>query len=271
VSKIREPAVAGMFYPADEKKLKSEISILLDIATNEKDYKNVFGLICPHAGYIYSGKTAAHAYNTIRNKDYNTVVVISPSHYEYFEGSCIYNGDGYKTPLGTIQINKKFRDDLIDADKSIFTGENGHGKEHALEVQLPFLQTVLNNFQLVPIVIGDQRKTFVDDLALKLAEVVDDKTLIVASSDLSHFYNKQTADAFDSVVENDIRNFNYQKLQDDLDLNKCFACGGGGIVTMMKSASIKKIMNSEILSRTDSGDVTGDDSSVVGYLSAVIY
>ena len=271
MSKIREPAVAGMFYPANGKRLKSEISVLLDIAANEKDYKNVFGLICPHAGYVYSGKTAAHAYNTIRNKGYETVVVISPSHYEYFAGSCIYNGDEYKTPLGRIQINEKFRDNLVDADKSIFTGENGHGKEHALEVQLPFLQTVLHNFQLVPIVIGDQQKKFVDTLALKLAEVIDDKTLIIASSDLSHFYNKQTADAFDSVVENDIKDFNYQKLQDDLDLHKCFACGGGGIVTMLKSASIKGIKNSEILSRTDSGDVTNDDSSVVGYLSAVVY
>ncbi len=271
MSKIREPAVAGMFYPANERELRNEISILLDVSENEKDFEKVYGLVCPHAGYVYSGKTAAHAYNIIKNKNYETVIIISPSHYEYFEGSSIYDGDEYKTPLGNIHVDKKLRDKIISGSGTIFAGENGHGKEHALEVQLPFLQTVLKNFQLVPIVIGDQHSKFTDELAERLADAVDDKTLVVASSDLSHFYSKQTAYKFDSLVEESILNFNYQKLQEDLMLNKCFACGGGGIAAMMKSAEIKGIRNSEILSRTDSGDVTGDNSSVVGYLSAVIF
>lgn len=268
---VREPAVAGLFYPADESELRNEISLLLDIAVNKKEYENIFGLVCPHAGYVYSGKTAAHAYNVIKNKNYETVIVISPSHYEYFGGSSIYNGDAYKTPLGIIEINDKMRNELAEGNSTIFIGENGHGREHALEVQLPFLQTVLENFQLVPITIGDQRDVFVNELAFKLAEVVDDKTLIVASSDLSHFYKKGIADKFDTIVEDNILNFNYRKLQNDLLNENCFACGGGGIAALMKVAETKGFKNTEVLSRTDSGDITGDNSSVVGYLSAVIH
>jgi len=268
---IRKPAVAGMFYPVNENELRNEVSLLLDIATNEKKYDNVFGIICPHAGYVYSGKTAAYAYNAIKRKNYKTVIVISPSHYEYFQGSAIYNGNAYQTPLGIVEIDKEMRNELSKNTETIFIAENGHRKEHALEVQLPFLQTVLKKFKLVPIVIGDQRNIFINELALKLAEVVDENTLIVASSDLSHFYNKETADKFDSIVKDNILNFDYQKLQDNLLKENCFACGGGGIVALMKAAEMKGCKKAEVLSRTDSGDVTGDNSSVVGYLSAVIH
>jgi len=268
---VRKPAVAGMFYPAKESELRNEVSLLLDITANEKKYDNVFGIICPHAGYVYSGKTAAYAYNSIKGKNYKTVIVISPSHYEYFQGSAIYNGDAYQTPLGIVEIDKRMRNQLAENAETIFIAENGHRKEHALEVQLPFLQTVLKDFKLVPIVIGDQRDIFINELALKLADVVDENTLIVASSDLSHFYSKEKADKFDSIVEDNISNFDYQKLQDNLMKENCFACGGGGIAALMRAAELKGYKKAEVLSRTDSGDVTGDNSSVVGYLSAVIH
>jgi len=271
MSVVRKPAVAGMFYPANESELRNEVSLLLDIAVNEKKYNDVFGIVCPHAGYVYSGKTAAFAYNSIKGKSYKTVIVISPSHYEYFQGSAIYNGDAYQTPLGIVEIDKRMRNKLAENAETIFIAENGHRKEHALEVQLPFLQTVLKDFRLVPIVIGDQRDIFINELALKLADVVDENTLIVASSDLSHFYSKEKADKFDSIVEDKISNFDYQKLQDNLMKENCFACGGGGIVALMKAAELKGCKKAEVLSRTDSGDVTGDNASVVGYLSAVIF
>jgi len=271
MNKIRKPAVAGKFYSADERELKKDIIKFLDSAENQKHYENIFGLICPHAGYMYSGKTAAYAYNTIKNKNYETVVVISPSHYEYFNGCSIYDGDAYETPLGIIPINTKMREKLTIGSETIFNGENGHEKEHALEVQLPFLQTVLKNFQLLPIVIGNQSENIVTELAEKLAELIDEKTLLVASSDLSHFYSKETAKIFDSIVEYDITNFKYQKLMHDLETEKCFACGGGGIVSLMKTAELKNFNKSEVLSMTDSGDISGDNSSVVGYLSAIIF
>jgi len=268
---IREPAVAGMFYPSSPRELKEQINLLLESTHSDEIFENPFGIISPHAGYVYSGKTAAHAYNTICGKNFSTVVIISPSHREYFPGVSIYNGDAYRTPLGDVYLNKEMISQLSENSKLIFEGMNGHRAEHAVEVQIPFLQMVLNEFQIVPIVVGDQRKLFVNDLAEKLAAVVDANTLVVASSDLSHFHTKQEADILDSIVEERIEKFEYEKLLYDLETEKCEACGGGPIVAMMKTADLKNKKKSKILSRSDSGDITGDNSEVVGYLSAVIY
>lgn len=268
---IREPAVAGMFYPASASKLKDEVQLLLDSYKPEENFQNVVGIVSPHAGYIYSGRTAAFAFNAASNKNYKTVVIISPSHREYFSGISIYDGDAYKTPLGNVPLNKEIIKLLTDEGKFIFEGLNGHRTEHAVEVQIPFLQIALKDFSIVPIVLGDQRKMFVDELAQKLAGVIDDETLIVASSDLSHFYTKEEADKLDSVVEKRIADFDYDGLQKDLETGKCEACGGGAIVAMMKAADLFNKKKSKVLSRTNSGDVTGDNSEVVGYLSAAVF
>lgn len=271
MKKVRHPQVAGYFYPSEPNKLKKEIALLLDTAKPQKSYEKIFGIVAPHAGYVYSGKTAAYAYNLLKEKNIKTVVVISPSHSEYFPGVCVYEGDAYETPFGEIEVNKVKADKLCEESRIIFKGVQGHRREHALEVQLPFLQSVLEDFKIIPIVIGDQGKMFVDELAKKLCEVYDEETLIVASSDLSHFHNSEIADQLDSIVEKRINDFDFEKLQKDLEQNNCEACGGGPIVAMMKAASLVGVNNSQVLNRTDSGDVTGDKSEVVGYLSAVIY
>ena len=268
---VREPAVAGMFYPGSPSKLKDQIKILLELTKSDVEYKNPVAIVTPHAGYIYSGKTAAYAFNSLRGKQYKTVVIISPSHREYFPGISIYNGDAYKTPLGIIPLNKEMISKLTAGSKIIFEGIQGHRNEHAVEVQIPFLQMVMNEFSIIPVVIGDQRKEFIDELALKLSKVIDDETLIVASSDLSHFYTKEQAAALDSLVEKRISEFDYENLQSDLDSNKCEACGGGAIVAAMKTAGLLNKKSAKVLSRSDSGDTTGENSEVVGYLSAVIY
>ncbi len=237
----------------------------------KKNLKRFSAIVAPHAGYVYSGKTAAHAYNLLIGKKFKTVVIISPSHSEYFPGISIFEGDAYETPLGLLKVDKEFREKLVTNDNVIFKGYEGHRREHALEVQLPFLQSVLKDFKIVPIVMGDQSKRNIDTLAKKLAEVSDDETLIVASSDLSHFYSKSQADKLDSVVEKRVREFDFESLQFDLENHTCEACGGGPIVALMKAANLKNIRHSMVLSRTDSGDVTGDNSEVVGYLSAVFY
>ncbi len=268
---VRPAQMAGHFYPSNPDKLRKDINLLLDVTKPKEKIDKIFGVVSPHAGYVYSGKTAAHAYNLLVGKKYKRVVVISPSHSEYFPGVSIFEGDAYETPLGTLKVDKEFREKLLTDDEIIFKGYEGHRREHALEVQLPFLQSVLQDFKIVPIVMGDQSKRNVDTLAKKLAEVSDDETLIVASSDLSHFYPKSQADKLDSVVEKRVREFDYESLQFDLENHTCEACGGGPIVALMKAANLKNIKHSMVLSRTDSGDVTGDNSEVVGYLSAVFY
>ena len=220
---------------------------------------------------MYSGQTAAYAYNIIKDKNYETVIVISPSHSEYFPGISVFDGDAYETPLGILEVDKELSEKLLTDDGMIFKGYEGHRREHALEVQLPFLQSVLEDFKVVPVVMGDQSKMNVDTLARKLTETTDDDTLIVASSDLSHFHSKSQADKLDSIVEKRVREFDFDALQDDLQNQVCEACGGGPIVVLMKAANLKNFNHSAVLHRSDSGDVTGDNREVVGYLSAVVY
>jgi len=268
---VRPPAVAGMFYPADKNELERLIKMLLDKNIPNEQFNHIYGIVSPHAGYIYSGGTAAFAYNTVKEKDYETVVVISPSHREYFPGISIYDGDAYSTPLGIVEVDKVMREALTDNSKIIFTSVQGHRSEHALEVQIPFLQVVLRDFKILPITMGDQSKLFIDELAEALSKIVDEKILIVASSDLSHFYSRDQAEILDSRIIERINNFDYLGLQSDLDNKNSEACGGGGIVAMMRAFDIRNINHAKVLAHTDSGDVSGDTSEVVGYLSAVVY
>jgi MEMO1 family protein len=271
MTQVRPPAVAGLFYPGSKHKLESEIKTLLSAAQPGKNIGNVFGLVSPHAGYIYSGKTAAFGFNSIKNKDIRNVIIISPSHREYFPGISVYSGDAYETPLGIVEVNNEIADGLTTHNKVIFRGTEGHSQEHAVEVQIPFLQMVLDNFKIVPVVMGDQGDLFVNELAVKLSECMDDKTIIVASSDLSHYYPGDVADKLDSVVEKRILNFDYDGLQNDFRTGNCEACGAGTIVSMMKAADLLNKRKSEVLYRCNSGDTTKDYSEVVGYISAVIY
>jgi AmmeMemoRadiSam system protein B len=271
MSTIREPAVAGMFYPASETKLKNELTLLLDISRTDQMFDNISAVVVPHAGIIYSGKTAGFAYNLLKGKDFNRVVIISPSHREYFPGCSVYNGDAYRTPLGSVFVDTELRENLLQNSRNIFAGTEGHRSEHALEVQIPFLQMVFDEFTILPIVMGDQSKKYVDELAEKLASIKDENTLIVASSDLSHFYSSTRAEMLDSKVEKRIADFDFEGLIDDLASRKSEACGGGCVAAAMKASYLSGAKKSKVLYRNTSAETSGDNREVVGYLSAVIY
>lgn len=268
---LREPAVAGYFYPRDEKSLHKTINDFFSRVVHDQDFGHIYGIIAPHAGYTYSGLTAAYAYKLIHRGNYDTVVVLSPSHREYFNAISIYSGNAYKTPLGEIEVNQDLSEKLVKGSEYIMRGEEGHRAEHALEVHLPFLQITLGKFRIVPIVMGDQNNKLIDELADRLSEIVDEKTLIVASSDLSHFYNAATAEKLDGKIEERIKNYDYNGLWDDIKLKKSEACGGGLMVCLMKAMKKAGIDNSSVLYRCNSGDVSGDYSEVVGYISAVFH
>lgn len=270
MKEYRHPAVAGMFYPGAPRELQNLTDQFLLQAGVTAHPDNVRGLVIPHAGYIYSGLTAAYAYNAIDVKKIKTVIILSPSHQEYFPGICIYDGDGYETPLGVIRINKEKAGVLVANEDIIFMGKRGHRKEHAIEVHLPFLQRILPQFDFVPVVMGDQSDSFVRALARKLPAVMDEETVIIASSDLSHFYSKEVAGKFDSRVAKHLENYDYETLQNELQSSACHACGGGLIVSMMQALEHNSRKKMSVLHRSDSGDVSGDNDSVVGYLSAVI-
>lgn len=271
MSNFREPAVAGVFYPDKKEDLQNVISLFLESYTPLENFENIFGIIAPHAGYMYSGKTAAYAYNTIKNKNIKKVIIVSPSHREYFQAISVYPGAGYNTPLGDVKIDKTLRNALIADNKFIKPMINGHKQEHSLEVHLPFLQSVLSDFEIVPLVIGDQKRVYIDALAETLAKFYNEETLIVASTDLSHFHSREKATELDKLVISSVASFNYDKLQLDLETKNCEACGGGGVVALLKAAEIAGFNNASILNYSDSGDVSNDLNEVVGYFSAVIH
>lgn len=271
--KIRPPMVAGMFYPQKKQTLEREVAMLLENSMDKHISGKVFSLIVPHAGYLYSGGVAARAYRQIMDSNLDVVVVISPSHREYFTEISIYDGYAYSTPLGNIQVNRVLALELAQTHPQIIVSEVGHRyDEHALEVQLPFLQKVLDNFSLIPIVMGDQSKDNINALAEGLFEILQNKkALIVASTDLSHFYSYDRAALLDEVVVENVKNFDEEKLFSDVKADRCEMCGMGPAITAMKVSKMLGADKSEVLLYRNSGDVTGDKSEVVGYMSAVIY
>ena len=277
MGQTRKPAVAGQFYPGDSVTLSKEITDYFKKAKKEPIPGKIITLISPHAGYMYSGQVAAYAYKLLEGLSFQTVVVISPSHVAYFQGASIYNGDAYETPLGKILIDTSVAGKMADINNRVFLSSKGHGfvgtrGEHALEVQLPFLQLVLGKFKLVPIVIGDQDWTTCEALAEALTESLKGKSaLIVASSDLSHFHPYNEAIRLDSIVMNHVNSFDPEGLYEDISTGLCEACGASPIISAMLAAKGLGADKAKVLKYANSGDVTGDRSGVVGYMAAVMY
>ncbi|MBI5020331.1 MAG: AmmeMemoRadiSam system protein B [Ignavibacteriales bacterium] len=268
---VRLPAVAGTFYPADPSILTQDLNSLIDDAEKTAVHGKIVSLIVPHAGYIYSGLTAAHAYKLIEGIKFQTVVVISPSHREYFGGISIFDGTHYRTPLGDIQIDTHLRELLVTGDKIIESSLRGHGGEHAIEIQLPFLQLVQKDFKLLPIVIGDQSADNCYHLGKRLGEILKDKNvLIIASTDLSHFHESKSARKLDQIAIDKVSKFDYEGLMYDLEFEKTEACGGGPMVATLMASKFLGADSVKILHHCNSGDITGEHDSVVGYFSAVI-
>lgn len=269
--KIREAAVAGTFYPNDSKKLITEIDFHYSNAEKYLVEKKIFGIVAPHAGYYYSGTTACYSYKSCSEMKYKTIIILSPSHYEYFNGITIFDGDKYKTPLGEIEIDAELAKKYYSSSSNIYADKEGHRREHAVEVHLPFLQKIFGEFKFLPVVMGDQNQNNIEQLSAAIARNFKDEQLIIASSDLSHFYRREIADVFDLKVEERINEFDEMGLLRDLESEKSFACGGGLIVALLKAMKSLGLSSSKVLKRTNSGDVSGDYSSVVGYLSSIIY
>jgi AmmeMemoRadiSam system protein B len=265
--------VAGMFYPQKKISLEREIAVYLENSPVVPVSGKIMGMIVPHAGYMYSGGVASRAYRQILEKEIDVVAVIAPSHREYFTEISIYDGYGYSTPLGVLPVEKTLAQHLADFSPQIVLSEKGHRfEEHALEVQLPILQEVLENFKIIPIVMAEHSYDNIETLAKALAGVLaGQKALVVASSDLSHFYNVKKAAVLDNVVIDNLKNFDDEKLFQDLQQGNCEMCGGGPAVAVMKACKLLGANRSEVLIYRNSGDVTGEYEEVVGYLSALFY
>jgi hypothetical protein len=274
--KIRPPYVAGGFYPADANELGKMIDGFLAHASAEKLEGSLVALICPHAGYEYSGGVAAYSYIQLKGRSYDRVVVIAPSHYESFPFSSIYDGEAYHTPFGDVHVDHDFAAKLVKLSSSIKISERGHGEvevqgrrvgEHALEDQLPFLQRVLGQFKMVPIVMGDPSYDACRALGIALAKAVQGtNTLILVSSDLSHYHPYDEAEQMDHQILKMMEDWDYLSLLQNAERNIWKGpCGGGPIVAAMIAAERLGAHRAQILKYENSGDVTGDKSAVVGY------
>lgn len=268
---VREPAVAGLFYPDLQGVLSTQVDELLLRAKTVSVRGSLKALIVPHAGYQYSGYAAAIGYKILKGLSFESVVIVGPSHREYFDSISVYSGDSFRTPLGEVPIHGALREKLVHHNGRIKIADAGHREEHSLEVQLPFLQRVFGKFSFVPIVMGDQKREYCDLLAGALADAIRDRNvLMIASSDLSHYHPYREAVQLDRGVIELIEQYDPDRLLEKLEHEEIEACGGGPIAVVMKAARILGPARAKSLYYCNSGDVTGEKDTVVGYCSAAL-
>lgn len=268
---VKEPSVAGTFYPKDKEKLTELVSNFLSRAEKRPHQGRLIALISPHAGYIYSGQVAAYGYNEVKNKGIKNVILIGPSHRTGFRGASVYAKGSFNTPLGTVKINEKIAEGLLNEDADVRFYPEAYDKEHSLEVQLPFLQTVLTDFTIVPILIGSPTMKTFEHLVLKLPEILDDETLLVASTDLSHFHDYSTAKEMDSKVIGAIKTLSAVEIERLMRTGTGELCGGYPVLITLEVAKRAGANMGVLFNYANSGDVTGDKDRVVGYASMGLY
>ena len=272
---VRPSPIAGTWYEGNPKTLARAVDEFLDEAKLPELEGEAVGVIAPHAGHIYSGAVAGYAFAALRGRSPDLVAVVSPMHHPYFEPLITTAHAAYSTPLGSVPVDK---DVLLELDV-VLKSELGFGlspvsqdKEHSLEIELPFLQRALKSkWTLLPVMVRAQEPRLSQGLGKALARVLRErKSVLVASTDLSHFYNHQTALTYDRAMLNEIESFNPEGAFDLERVGKGFACGLGAFTAVMWAARELGADKVKVLRHATSGDVTGDYSSVVGYGAAVI-
>ncbi len=275
---VRQPVVAGQFYTSDPNKLRREVEKYIREAEEFSQYEPI-AIIAPHAGYMFSGLVAGYSYRQVAGKDFDVAVVISPCHVEGFPFSAVMIEGAYETPLGKVFIDDELAREICaqsemvkSSDKGHFSSGYGRG-EHALEVQIPFLQIALGDFKIVPIVMGDQSWENCDELGKALGKSLKGKkALIVASTDLSHFHPYEEANRIDSNLIELLQGFNPREIWSQLTSRKVEACGGGPVIASCIAGKMLGAAGLMPLKYANSGDVAvGPKDSVVGYLAAVVY
>jgi AmmeMemoRadiSam system protein B len=226
---------------------------------------------------MYSGPVAAHAYALLRDCRYSAVVLVGPSHFVGFTGVSIWPRGAWETPYGEVAVAAQLAAAIIEESRNIVEHPAAHGREHSLEMQLPFLARVLPGLPIVPLVMGYQTRETAFALGEALGRALeatmqdDDTVLLVASSDLSHYEDAATASRLDAVVLGYVEALDAGGLMDALEREPRHACGGGPMVSVLRAAAQCGATRAHVLRYADSGDVSGDKSSVVGYMAATIW
>jgi AmmeMemoRadiSam system protein B len=266
--RVRKPAVAGRWYPQRPDELVAEVDRYLSAANEAAAFTRVLALIAPHAGLMYSGPVAAYGYRLLREIAPEVVVLVGPSHFIGFEGVSIYCGAAFDTPLGQASLDATMSEAFLQSPL-VRDLPGPHEREHSLEMQLPFVRRVAPEATIVPLLMGYQTSDVSRQLGDVLASVVRGRrAVMVASSDLSHYHDSDTASRLDRVVLECVERFDAEQLQRALDTRPEHACGGGPMVAVMRAATLLGATAGAVLHYADSGDVSGDKTSVVGYMAA---
>lgn len=274
---IRKPTVAASFYPADKNSLINQINDFLNQAEKIKTDQHLSILLVPHAGIDYSGLTAAWGYKQIAHKNYRKIILLGCSHQVYFDYAAVWPQGSWQTPLGKVDVETKLAHALVNQSNQIKPDFTVHKPEHSLEIQLPFLQTVLKDFKIVPILLGQVSNQILQDLAQIITTNFDQQTLLIISSDLSHYPDDQMAtkvdqNTIDAILTGNINQFD-QVLEKNTGKNgvDTCACAAEAIkigLMMTRKLGIKTI---KLLNYTHSGQIGGDKNRVVGYTSIGFY
>ncbi len=292
---VRPPGVAGFFYPSSPHHLAEVVDGFLRVAggtpavsaegsagnsdapSHLRSSRRPLAVVAPHAGYDYSGATAGQAFATVRG-EWDTVVLVGPSHLEAFHGVSLFPGTAYRTPLGPCPVSIALAGEIVEHSGGVVRAalsghwiEGSHRQEHALEVELPFVQKLGGSTpEIVPLTMGEQSWGTVEALGRAIATAVSNaadpgRVLLVASSDLSHFHPDHQAEEIDGRTLELVSGFGARALHEGLRSGAAEACGGGPVAAVMLAAQALGATRAETVSYTHSGRVSGDRSSVVGY------
>ena len=273
---IRPSPIAGQWYSADPRRLAESVDAYIRLAGSISIEGEILAVMAPHAGHRYSGPVAGHAFAVLQNLKPELVAVISPMHYFYPEPLLTSAHQAYSTPLGSIAVDRQ----AIEALEAQLQVLLGHGlapvkndPEHSLEIELPFLQRALRSeFRLLPVMVREVSPRLTCLLGKALATVLSGRqAVMVASTDLSHFYPQDVARNLDGEILRHVEAFDPAGLLKAEDEGKGFACGRGALAAVMWAAQELGANRARVLNYATSGDVTGDHSQVVGYAAAVFY
>jgi MEMO1 family protein len=271
---VRRASVAGTWYPDDPARLVSHLDGYLARAPVADPAGRLRAIVVPHAGLMYSGPVAAYAYNVARRHQHSAIVLVGPSHFVPFRGVSIWPDGEWETPLGPVAVERDLAAALAGMSAEIIELPAAHGREHSLEMQMPFIAHVLPDVPIVPMVMGQQTRETAFALGTALAQVLASHApdaLLVVSSDLSHYEDANTAAALDRHVIQHVERLDADGLMGALETEPRHACGGGPMVAVLAAARRLGATGARLLQYADSGDVSGDKSSVVGYMAAAIW
>jgi MEMO1 family protein len=270
---IRPTAVAGTWYPGSAVALAADVDTYLG-AASPAPVKRLQAIIAPHAGMMFSGPVAAYAYSAAAQHEFDVAVLIGPSHFAAFEGAALWPEGAFDSPLGPAPVDVTGAKALAESP-IVHPLLSAHRREHSLEMQLPFLRRVHPSLPIVPVLIGFQNRATIDALADAVARAfAGRRALLIASTDLSHYFDAQTAATLDARVQRCVTDFDADALLDlferypEHERGRYVACGGGAAIAVMKAARALGATDGRVLHYAHSGQVSGDYDGVVGYMAA---